>query len=1223
MTQIQAIARALRRTEEQLRRPIDLLRQGFDPAFLANYRADETGQLDLLALFRLKRHLDYSDRVARHREEVKKQLEAENLLSTATGELIEQTESIAELERLTRGMRSKKGSRSIANKYPRVAELGQALLTIQGEAPADLPAWVAEKMSIDTEEATNLIQQTRRWLQQLLQEDPQLMDKLGRHILKKAVVSVEKLKDEKDIDAEGDDEPKATEAGLPLESPVAADITASPATPADPTSQASPAAVESADNASAPSSDSETTIFDTSPTIEDNAAEESTTESNATEKSLSDESNASSEPNAVAVDATVAPVEQTPVAATPAEPTLDVKFGDGKKDKSKGPRKKGRNDSFSSRSEAKLSPRQRRRRWLRSLLEPFSKLRKQLNRLTSYQVLMLGRGNRSQLLHLQFDYDRGYMVQAARESLSPGRHPLHAWLLEIAEEAVNQLIIPRLEQDVFAQLEEAAHQELIETAVQHLFLSLTQRPVGAHRVLVIDAIGPKMAAVSIIDEHGDVLHTDEIPCNSSRHDVVAQNITLLKECIRRYRVGLLALSNGPARRYLVHTVSQLMKQSPEASLCWTMVDRAGSEAYCATRLSLQELPSISKRHRAAVWLARRLQDPLRETMKIDPTRLRLGSYQRELPEDLLFDGLHQAISATLAAQGIDYWNAPEHVLKRVPGFSPEVVKALVTIRDSGTVESRQQLAIALKDDCEETKFRQAIGFLRIFGSQETLDATAIHPEDYRLAQRLTNNTELTAPLSAPPNWKKSSVASAASLEPVAGTVSDEPHAESGMETSDVVAESESAEPISDEAPSDEAPSESAEAAESNHNSEANNTADSAALSNSEDAETGTTSDEENAQESVVASAEESSADSMVAMPEGSSGETVAEQPAAVVEAVQDPITEQLREAVRRLLGDAEEKKVAPLAIDVEKLARSWQVGREKLKQVAHCLQNPFGDSRLATPPIPLLTQVPTIDTLKPGMSAWAVIVSVVDFGAFADLGPDCSGLIHVSQLSRDYTQDPHQTVQVGDLIQVWVLDVDPAKRRISLTAIPPGTAIPRPMEDEQSREGGHGRRDGRPQGRDNQSRGGQQNRSGQGGRSEQQGQGGQAGHGSQPARSGSSGQGQGSSQGNRGGQGGRGGQGQGGGNRGGGDRRGGFRSDRGRDDRYVRNDSAESNKSGEAKKPRVAKPVKPITDAMQQGKEPLRSFSDLAQYFQVQRDEPQVEVKIEVEETVEPQVQSE
>jgi protein Tex len=1174
MTQIQAIARVLRRTEEQLRRPIDLLRQGFDPAFLANYRADETGQLDLLALFRLKRFLDYNDVVARQREEVKVQLTADNLLSTGVGELLDRCESVAEIDRLSRGMRSKKGSRSISTKYPRVAELGQALLTFQGDAPEDLPAWVAQQFSVTIEEATSLLQQTRRWLQLLLQEDAPLMDKLGKHILRKAVVSVEKLKDEKEIDAlpESEPAPAATDVSAEIDAAQAAVAQAAPATTDPPATEVVSAGTEqSAEQAETTSSE----LAAAMPTeVVESVSVQTTDGTPASEN--------------VVVDTAAA-------SAAPAEPTLDVKFGDSKKDRQKSGKKK----TIVAKSEAKLSPRQRRRRWLRSLLEPFSKLRKPLNRLTSYQVLMLGRGHRSQLLHLKFDYDRGFMVQAARESLSPGRHPLHTWLQSVADEAINVLIAPRLEQEVFAQLEEAAHQELIETAVQHLFLSLSQRPVGRHRVLAIDAIGPKMAAVAIIDENGEVLHTDEIACNSSRHDVVAQNVGLLKECIRQYRVGLVALSNGPARRYLIHTVSQLMKQAPEGSLCWTMVDRAGSEAYCATRLSLQELPSISKRHRAAVWLARRLQDPLRETMKIDPTRLRLGSYQRELPESLLFDGLHQAISATLAAQGIDFWNAPEHVLRRVPGLTNEMVKTLVAIRNSGSVDSRQQIVNALKDASEETRLRQAIGFLRVFGSPEPLDATAIHPEDYRLAQRLTNNTELKVPEAAPPNWVKSTIASAASLE-VAPEAAAEGSAE-GTTDGEATATEAAADTFAAELHSES--SESAELVEAEAPAETESSTD-ASQATGELAAADASS--ESAAEGVAAEATDEVA-----------GQASAD---ATAEAVADPVTDALREAVAKLLADASEHKLEPLAIDVEKLARSWQVGREKLKWVANCLQNPFGDSRLAAPPIPLLNTVPTIDNLKPGMSAWAVIVSVVDFGAFADLGPDCSGLIHVSQLSREYTPDPHQTVQVGDLIQVWVLDVDTGKKRISLTAIPPGTVVHRPMEEEHGQSG----RDGRPARGDGrgQGRGQQSGRSPQGNRGEQgqQGQQGQQG-GRREGGRGDQGRGQGG-QPNRGGQ--QQGRGPGGGGRGGNDRRGGGRNDRRSGDRFVRSDSADTTVTADNQtKPRVPKPVKPITDAMQKGKEPMRSFSDLAQFFHVQRDEPQVEVKNDAQEKSEPQVQSE
>ncbi|MFY8201230.1 MAG: hypothetical protein ACOVLE_11195, partial [Pirellula staleyi] len=299
---------------------------------------------------------------------------------------------------------------------------------------------------------------------------------------------------------------------------------------------------------------------------------------------------------------------------------------------------------------------------MRSILESYSKLRKPLSALTPYQILMLSRGQRSQIISIQFHYDEKPLVQVCRESLCPGRHPMHYWLVEIAEEGLRSHILPRLHQDVFAILEEDAHTDLTEAAVVHLQASLLQRPVRGHRILVIDAIGPKMAAVAIVDADGNVIFTNEIACNSNRADVVAQNVVSLGQWIHEHKVTLLALSNGPARRYLIHTVSELLKQSAEGSLYWTMVDRAGADGYCMSRGCLVELPRISRRHRAATWLAWRLQDPLRQILKVDPVRLRLGSYQRELPQRELEAALQDAVSAAITQAGVDVFHANTDVL---------------------------------------------------------------------------------------------------------------------------------------------------------------------------------------------------------------------------------------------------------------------------------------------------------------------------------------------------------------------------------------------------------------------------------------------------------------------------------------------------------------------------------------------------------------------------------
>ncbi len=124
-------------------------------------------------------------------------------------------------------------------------------------------------------------------------------------------------------------------------------------------------------------------------------------------------------------------------------------------------------------------------------------------------------------------------------------------------------------------------------------------------------------------------------------------------------------------------------------------------------------------------------------------------------------------------------------------------------------------------------------------------------------------------------------------------------------------------------------------------------------------------------------------------------------------------------------------------IDIEKLARGWQVGRAKLRWIANCLNEPFADSRLSGTPLPLSRDMPTLHSLEVGQCVWAVVVGVADFGAFVELSPDCSGLVHISRLSANFVEDPHQAVQVGDLLLTWVVSKDEKKNRVALTALSP------------------------------------------------------------------------------------------------------------------------------------------------------------------------------------------
>ncbi len=186
-----------------------------------------------------------------------------------------------------------------------------------------------------------------------------------------------------------------------------------------------------------------------------------------------------------------------------------------------------------------------------------------------------------------------------------------------------------------------------------------------------------------------------------------------------------------------------MKQSVSSNLRWTMVDRGGAEAYATSRHASVELPQLNRRFRAAVWLGRRLQDPLGELLKLDTTRLRLGSYQRELPQEPLKRLVTATLSDCLCVKGVDARYASEQQFSYVPGVTPEIATKLGEMAAKREFTSREALVSSIAD-WSETGKRQALGFLRIYQSPETLDGTLIHPDDYRLAQRLIEATELTA-----------------------------------------------------------------------------------------------------------------------------------------------------------------------------------------------------------------------------------------------------------------------------------------------------------------------------------------------------------------------------------------------------------------------------------------------------------------------------------------------
>ncbi len=1198
MIDLSGVARHLRLSVDQLRVVADLLQQGYQPGFIERYRADETGNLPRATLWLLKLEIDRQLRLQTARDKAASQLPKDAELDAEGIKYLERATTEVEIEATLRAFRSRRQLSQNQESDKQSSHLLEKLIEYQGPPIDDLTAWSAEQLSIETAEAEIALQHAARLVGMLMHSDSGLNENLRRSIQRRAQVRVD-LCDPTQADASDAPQDSAGDAHAADESQSARDTSATGDTSAasDSAQSDSPAdllnevqgvvdsnqpltvrdaAVESVANL-------ETGTIDTIAVVpnSDTSVVGDVNDSNSAELALKSAAGLSMEVDSALpthdnqAESALSTTETSTEAIVIGEPTgatmespekATEKTSVAAISKKKGAKGKEKENKPAKKPVAKMTPRQRRRRWLIAMLQPMKSLKCPLSKLSSYQQLMLGRGRRSQLVKTELQYDKQALVAVARDTFVNDKHPLTKWFSQAAQEALEHSLFAKSEADAVNDLEEIAAQRLLENSVDQLRQSLMQRPVRGHCILVIDSVGPKAAAVAVVDPTGQVLAIDEIPVSASP-GIVTQNVTRLGELVHQYRVTLVALTNGPARRFLVLSLRELIKQSASSGLRWTMADRSGADAYAVSRSALKELSLHNRRHRAAIWVGRSLQDPLNELLKVDVNRLRLGSFQRELPQEPLKKLVREIISDCVYEYGLNTHRASLDQLSCVPGVSASQAQQIASLASTGAITSRKGL-LEQVGDWSEMDARQAIGVLRVFSGEQPLDATTIHPDDYRLAERLIENTDLAMPPSAPEGWSQPNHDA-----PIAvGAVSDEPGTSSPAAEASTEASTESTNEPAPTETSVESPilSEHAE------------------ISQLEAVSLATADETEPSSETLPSTVETNTAPE-VEVPT----ETAGNENAEAVEA--KPTTEGNSEPVAgegpvvtnwptksgttapawpkpEYPEDIVVVPATPPTVDVEKLARGWQVGREKLRQVAGCLHAPFADPRLARPPVPLMTEMPTLSNLQPGMCVWAVIIGVADFGAFVELAPDCSGLIHISRLSANYIEDSHQCVQVGDLVMAWVVSVDEKKNRVALTALSPSeraaaeaaTAARKAEQDE------HRRRD----------------RGGQG-----------SGGGHRPAATqGHTGGGQGASH-ARGGQARSGGadgrrSGGGGGGGGGGRSRGNQHSQgRGRGGPPHSKTVVVTSK----------KPKANITDAMKEGEEPLRSFSDLMQFYQAKR----------------------
>ena len=357
--------------------------------------------------------------------------------------------------------------------------------------------------------------------------------------------------------------------------------------------------------------------------------------------------------------------------------------------------------------------------------------RQPVSKLQGHQILALNRGEREGFLKVSLDTDREQALIAVRRAvLLPGSRA-NAFVRAAAEDAYDRLIAPSMERELRSALTDEANEGAIANFALNLRPLLMQPPVKGHVTMGLDPGYAHGCKVAVIDPTGKVLDTAVVyPTFTNRREEAIRRLVAL---IRKHHVEHLAIGNGTASRETEQVVCELLPQVPGVS--YMIVSEAGASVYSASPLAAEEFPQYDVNLRSAVSIARRMQDPLAELVKIDPKAIGVGQYQHDLPEKRLDETLSGVVEDCVNAVGVDLNTASASLLRRVAGLNATTAKNIVAYREeNGIFTARKQVLKVPK--LGQKAYEQAAGFLRVPESKQLLDHTGVHPESYAAAETL-------------------------------------------------------------------------------------------------------------------------------------------------------------------------------------------------------------------------------------------------------------------------------------------------------------------------------------------------------------------------------------------------------------------------------------------------------------------------------------------------------
>ena len=369
--------------------------------------------------------------------------------------------------------------------------------------------------------------------------------------------------------------------------------------------------------------------------------------------------------------------------------------------------------------------------------------RERVNRLQPHQVLAINRGESAGVLRVHVDVADRDWQQAIRSFFRPDRRSSFAEHLTLAaEDSARRLLLPAIERDVRRALTEKAEARAINVFAANLRALLLQPPLSGRTVMGIDPGYRTGSKVAVVDATGRVLDTATIYPHAPQKRWEAA-LADLRRLVVRHSVALVAIGNGTASRETEELVADLIQNVDGAGLRYLIVNEAGASVYSASPLARKELPDLDVSLRGAVSIARRVQDPLAESVKIDPKSIGVGMYQHDVDQKNLAEELRSVVESVVNRVGVDANTASPALLTYVAGIAPKLAERIVSRRDTnGPFANRADLMGV--PGLGPKAYEQAAGFLRIRDGENALDGSAIHPESYAVAEAVLAHAGLSA-----------------------------------------------------------------------------------------------------------------------------------------------------------------------------------------------------------------------------------------------------------------------------------------------------------------------------------------------------------------------------------------------------------------------------------------------------------------------------------------------